>query len=119
MYVKPLVHILEHNAVPLLRVKEFLDLGSDKVTVIHYDADLPVGEYSNSFGGRTKNNAALKMAAASLKEEGFGRVGLGVADENVEEDRFEGLFTMGFRGVDMNRMNKVSVGECKWRVGLT
>ena len=102
VYVKPLVHLLEHNAVPLVRVKDFLGLASSKVTVVHYDAELPVGQWASSFGGRTKNNAALKMAAAALKEEGFGRVGMGVSDE---EGAFEGMFTLGFRGVSTERLS--------------
>ena len=106
VYVKPMVHIVEHNAVPLVRVKEFLGLRSSKVTVMHYDAELPVGQYSSSFGGRTKNNAALKMAAAALREEGFGRLGLGVADGEGDEDRFQGLFTLGFRGVQLEHMDQ-------------
>jgi hypothetical protein len=31
VYVRPLVHILEHNAIPLVRVQEFLGLAAEKV----------------------------------------------------------------------------------------
>ena len=106
VYVKPTVHLLEHNAVSLLRVKNFLGLNSSKVTVLHYDSEMPVGQFASAFGGRTKNNEALKMVAGALKEEGFGRVGLGVAEGQVEEDRFAGLFTLGFRGVPLQHMDR-------------
>ena len=42
------------------------------MTVVHYDSDLELGKFGMSFGGRTRNNEALKICAAALKEEGFG-----------------------------------------------
>ncbi len=52
---------------------------------MHYDSELELGKYTMAFGGRTRNNEALKIAAAALKEEGFGRLGLGVAKGEVFE----------------------------------
>lgn len=102
VYVKPLVHVLQHNRVPLVRVQEFLGLSADKVTVLHFDLELPVGQYTSAFGGRSKNNVALKIAADSLKEDGFGRFGLGVADPQGSD--FQHLFAQGFRGVERQHL---------------
>jgi peptidyl-tRNA hydrolase len=56
-----------------------------QVTIVHYDSELELGKYTMAFGGRTRNNEALKIAAAALKEEGFGRLGLGVAKGQLFE----------------------------------
>jgi hypothetical protein len=31
VYVRPLVHVMEHNVVPLVRVQQFLDMPIEKV----------------------------------------------------------------------------------------
>ncbi len=123
VYVKPMVHVLEHNAVPLRRVREFLGLAADKVTVLHFDAEMSVGQYALSHGGRVRNNPALQMAATALKvsrqclfrfgsflspqEEGFSRLALGVASEVVSDGHIDRLFTLGLRGVSMERLQEV------------
>jgi peptidyl-tRNA hydrolase len=90
VYARPLVHTMQHNAIPLARVRAFLGLPADKVTIMHHEAQLPVGEFVTSFGGRTKHNVALAVAASALKEEGFSRVGLGVYVK--ETARTNGMF---------------------------
>ena len=107
VYVKPMVHVLEHNAVPLRRVREFLGLPADKVTVLHFDPELSVGQYALSHGGRVRNNAALQMAATALKDEGFSRLALGVANEVISEGHIDRLFTLGLRGTSMERLHEV------------
>lgn len=87
---------------------------------MHYDSELELGKYTMAFGGRTRNNEALKIAAAALKEEGFGRLGLGVTKGELFDGReifFPlsfvrlslwnlGMFVQGFRGVSESRMQK-------------
>lgn len=106
VYVKPMVHILEHNKHPLVRVREFLGLSADKVTVVHYDENLPVGEYVMTFGGRIRNNAALTLTAAALKEEGFGRMGVGVGAPKLRDGHLDEIFTLSLKGISMDRMNQ-------------
>jgi peptidyl-tRNA hydrolase len=106
VYVKPLVHVLAHNAEPLRRVKDFLGLPSDKVTVVHYDAEMSVGRYALSQGGRVRNNPALDMAANALKEENFGRLAIGVASAVAAEGQVERMFTFGLRGLSMEKLHE-------------
>jgi hypothetical protein len=97
-----------------------------KVTVVHYDSNMEVGKFGLQFGGRTKDNEALKLFAETLKNEGFGRLGLGVATGERFKCKpffvflffvfvffkkkfffFLAMLPQGFRGMTEKRMHRI------------
>jgi peptidyl-tRNA hydrolase len=92
-FVKPIAHTADHNTAALRRVKRFLGLPGDRVTVVHHDTLMPVGEMTNAVGVpqqtagveiheagvSIEDDGILKMAAKAFPEEQFGRLVIGVA----------------------------------------
>lgn len=135
VYVKPLVHLLKDNRVPLLRVKEFLGITVDKLTIVHHDPELELGKHTLTLGGRTKHNEFLHEIATRLREEGFARLGmsvpsiglfmvfflndlaclflffaaLGVFDKDLMLK--EPLYMQAFRGMSSPRMNSIALAN--------